>query len=533
LDRKIINIEPSYVYMTKSYVFIASSDHVYVWQYKNQVARLTKDESIAKKFGRETAFFVDDAPNMNALYEKDKYDPTKECNDPICAITANENMLIIARSSGNLFRYALPHLTVEAKMFIKYRPNIMEINCSSVRIAIVDINGILSFFDMDNQGGGAQVDFEKSEVWQIKWSDDDPTHLACMEKSRLCTLKDLKPEEPLQTDGYIFDFSDLRVRLVYLDELMKNPDANFNPEDFMTAYETKMLKDTKELLHQGNLAGALKAIKENPHPKLWKYLAERSLEELDFSMAENAFVKCSDYQSLQLCKRLQLIDDKNKQKAEILAFTGKYDEAEALYRKLERRDLAIQLRMKIGDWFKVVELVQEGYGNDDILNQAYNKIGDYYSDRFKWKLAANFYKKCNNYEKLIEMYYNMEEYDSLKSITDALPEGNPLLIELGNKFQSVGLCEEAVDAFSKGGNVKSALDCCVLLNQWAKAVELAEKNNFVQIEGLISMYANQLTEKKRKLEVVELYRKANRNTEAAKMLGQIAADLVKSNVIHH
>lgn len=532
LDRKQINIEPTYVYMTKSHVYISSSDHVYVWQYKNQVARMTNVDGAGRKFGRETAFFVDETPNFNNIYDKDKYDPLKECTDPVCAITANENMFIVARASGNFFKYGMPHLTLESKMFLKYRPNLMEINCNSSRIAIVDMNGTLSFFDMDNHGGGTGVEFEKNDVWQIKWSEDDPYHLAYMEKSRLYTLKNLETEEPTQTEGYIFDFSDLRVRLVYLDDLMKNPDATYNPDEYIFPYETKVLKEIKDHFNQPNLNEALKLVKKNSLPKLWKLLAEKALDQLDFATAENAFVECSDYQSLQLCKRLQQIDDKTKQKAEILAFYGKYDEAEALYKKMERKDLAIQLRIKVGDWFKVVELIQEGYGNDDILNQAYDKIGDYYADRFKWKLAANFYKKCNNYEKLTEMYYNMEEYESMRTIIDALPNGNPLLIELGNKFQSVGLCEDAVEAYIKAGNVKLALDSCVLLNQWAKAVELAEKNNFVQIEGLISMYAGQLTEKKRKLEVVELYRKANRNTDAAKILGQIASDLVKNNVIY-
>ena len=46
----------------------------------------------------------------------------------------------------------------------------------------------------------------------------------------------------------------------------------------------------------------------------------------------------------------------------------------------------------------------------------------------------------------------------------------------------MGLCKNAVDAYVKFGDVKRAIDCCVLLNQWNYAVELAEQNNFVQIE---------------------------------------------------
>lgn len=29
------------------------------------------------------------------------------------------------------------------------------------------------------------------------------------------------------------------------------------------------------------------------------------------------------------------------------------------------------------------------------------------------------------------------------------------------------------------GDVKKAIDCCVLLNQWNQAVELAEQHNFL------------------------------------------------------
>jgi WD repeat-containing protein 35 len=109
--------------------------------------------------------------------------------------------------------------------------------------------------------------------------------------------------------------------------------------------------------------------------KLWRLLAEKSLDDLDFVSSEKAFLKCNDYISLQLVKRLQLIDDKDKQKAEILSYYGKYDEAEAVYKRMERKDLMIQLRMKIGDWFKVIQMVKEGSGYDDILLTAYNELG--------------------------------------------------------------------------------------------------------------------------------------------------------------
>ena len=49
------------------------------------------------------------------------------------------------------------------------------------------------------------------------------------------------------------------------------------------------------------------------------------------------------------------------------------------------RDLAVVLRKKLGDWFRVVQLLKTGAGGDDqAMEEAWNAIGDYYADRQKW-----------------------------------------------------------------------------------------------------------------------------------------------------
>ena len=57
--------------------------------------------------------------------------------------------------------------------------------------------------------------------------------------------------------------------------------------------------------------------------------------------------------------------------------------------KILFRDLAIELRMKLGDWFRVVQLLKFGSGgaDDKKLLQAWNAIGDYYADRQKWSIS--------------------------------------------------------------------------------------------------------------------------------------------------
>jgi len=54
---------------------------------------------------------------------------------------------------------------------------------------------------------------------------------------------------------------------------------------------------------------------------------------------------------------------------------------------------------------------------------------------------------------------------------------------------------------------------------------LAQQKNFQQIEGLLAKYAQHLLDKNKKIEAVKLYKKANRHTEAAKLLSQMAREM--------
>jgi WD repeat-containing protein 35 len=60
-----------------------------------------------------------------------------------------------------------------------------------------------------------------------------------------------------------------------------------------------------------------------------------------------------------------------------------------------------------------------------------------------------------------------------------------------------------------------SLTCCV---QWDQAVELAKQHNVKEIDTLLAKYASHLMEKEKVLSAIELYRKANHFTEAAKLL---------------
>lgn len=65
------------------------------------------------------------------------------------------------------------------------------------------------------------------------------------------------------------------------------------------------------------------------------------------------FGRCADYQGIQFVKHLQKLDDKAKQRAEVAVYFKRFDEAEQLYHRMDRPDLAVDMRMRLGDWFKV------------------------------------------------------------------------------------------------------------------------------------------------------------------------------------
>eukprot|EP00960_Hanusia_phi_P051776 761022-Hanusia_phi.AAC.2 len=240
----------------------------------------------------------------------------------------------------------------------------------------------------------------------------------------------------------------------------------------------------------------------------------------------------ADYQGIQLVKRLSHLSDKAKQRAEVSVYFKRFDEAEKLYKDMDRLDLAIDMRATLGDWHKVMNLAGQGGGSDVLLKTAYTNVGDYYFDRQMWSKANGYYEMAGVTEKQIECLYNMEDYNTMAQLASdpekQLPEGSSSLLVVGERLASVGLADEAVAAFLRANDVKAAIDCCVLLNKWDKAIQLAEEHDFPQIEGLLSKYATHLLGTGKRMEAIELYRKANRHPEAAKLLAEIAQEVVKS-----
>lgn len=71
---------------------------------------------------------------------------------------------------------------------------------------MIDVTGLLQFVDMSGSSTEGLVKFDRKDVWDMKWAADNPELFAMMEKTRMYIFRNLEPEEPILSAGYICCF---------------------------------------------------------------------------------------------------------------------------------------------------------------------------------------------------------------------------------------------------------------------------------------------------------------------------------------
>jgi WD repeat-containing protein 35 len=485
--------------------------------------------------------------------------------DPIACVCCSDKFLVLARKSGSITRFTLPHLNPENTYTVRCEPFRVALNSISSRLALIDAGGVLSLCDLDvrlpdkgdeaaaaahegkdAEGGGSgrakasaegtplgphfgrKLPLERRDVWDVLWAEDNDELLCVMEKNKMVVFRGEAAEEPVVSSGYLARFRDLEVRAVSMDDLLLHPDQPNRA--CVVDFETKSLREVREKIAAGGLAAGYASAEKMPgggHPRLWKLLATAALEDMDLNMAERAFVRCGDYHGIKFVQQLRTMPDKMKARAEVAVHLHNFDEAEGIYREIDRKDLAVQMRRKVGDYGRVVDLLRTGGGSDQQVREAWDRIGEQFADKFHWKKAVQYFAQSRNVDRLAECYYRLENFAELAKLSKDVADGTPLLAQLAARFEALGMHEEAVDCHLRSGNPKAAVDCCVVLNRWDVALELAERHDFPQVEGLLTRYALALNARGRRLEAVELFRRANRPTEAALLIGDIAEQVAR------
>jgi WD repeat-containing protein 35 len=238
-------------------------------------------------------------------------------------------------------------------------------------------------------------------------------------------------------------------------------------------------------------------------------------------------LQTGDLEGLQFLNKIKNIEDDELKKAEILEFNNNYDEASNKYKNMGRNDLNLAMNIKLGKWDKVTDMMSKNDEKDENLKIAYNNYADELFEKKDYDKAEEYYKKSGNLHGLVNTYFAKEEYNKASDMIDIIPKEDEFLEKMGDKFKGLGMCEEAVKAYSKRGNLKKAMETYIENNKWGEAVELSRENDFYNMEQLTNKFGNEFIKNGRKLDLVELFNKANMKLKVNKYLSEIAYDMRK------
>jgi WD repeat-containing protein 35 len=529
IENRSMDVEPEHIAIGPTHVAIASSTSMYVWQFKasggggkgGAPELLGASVSSRKRGeGRERVFELDGG-------------------DAIVCLTMSETVLLVGRASGSVVVYSLPTVVQEAVYTLRCRPAQLALNSTSTRFSVIDSGNTLTFFDMesrgaDGRGGRATAEHltsvERKDAWAVLWADDAPELCAVMEKTRLYVLRDGSPEEPVLSSGYLCAFSGLTITSALMDDVYATPDRPPPPAAILVNHDVRSLRDTRKLLLSAapGMRDATSFVEDKAHPRLWRLLAESALERLELSVAERAFVAIGDYGGLQFAKKLRVLSEAAKQ-AEVSSYLGRFDEAEAMYIAADRRDLALDMRQRLEDWPRVLALLEapNAGSSAEAIRLACERMGKWCAERQQWRNAVVYHERSGSLaslEALTQLYGTLEEFGALERMVGRMPPGPAgaaALSALAFRLQSVGLTDAAVNAYLKAGDSKSAVDCCIALSQWDRALGLALQHSMPDVTSLLNTSVAALLEAGRLMPAVELYRKSARHADSARVLTQL------------
>lgn len=162
-------------------------------------------------------------------------------------------MCLQGRKSGTLHRYSLPNVVLIQKYTLNNRPHYLSLNCNTwwvagtvdtyavhrccgclkwavvvfSRLAIIDIAGVMTLLELEagaQPSAGDPSKFERKDVWDMKWANDNPDLFSMMEKTRMYVFRNLDPEVSVQ----IVAFVEWILLYMFLSLFYRNPSKHLD-----------------------------------------------------------------------------------------------------------------------------------------------------------------------------------------------------------------------------------------------------------------------------------------------------------------
>lgn len=401
----------------------------------------------------------------------------------ITCIKITKNFLFVAFESKELVLYSIPDLEEQSRFILSIKAESMEVSSDFTRLALLDIFGNLSFLDLHS--GSPQISHRK-DAWCIRWASDSPEYFVSLERQQLYVYHGFQPEEAIVSLTYICEYKDLQIRTVDFFSLFMDP---LKPKkSLFYLYESKPLRDLKLLLKSEGVSieEITNYVQEKSHPVLWQLLAEHALENSNLTTAK----KClSELPSLACKYFIQKVtkqaSNPKLQRAYILWYLKKYDEAASFFIQANRNDLAVDIYISLGNWEKVLELTAEN--DKEMLNKAHEMLGSKNILKYNYKEALEHFKQSGNKEQVINCLFKLKDMESLTKMIETLPKASNDIKKIGETMLNYGAIEEAAKCFIKIGYIKTAVDIYIKANKWKKAFRIVPESSWRELH---KHYAN-------------------------------------------
>ena len=582
METKKCPIKPLFYTINNEYLIISDGNYIYmiIFKRKKNIQKGKKDKGKDKshnnidnnninigksintamtkldyKLMKEVVFFIDEVVDINDInYDYNSFMEevnTLRSRDKIEAMTLSNNYLFLSRSSGNISQYEMSNFRLIKKHNFKESIKKLGVSPFETYLWTIDNDDILRIHNIKYQNKEKENkklnEFILKDIWELEWVQkmedfednfEDSLSFAIIERNKLFFYSDLNHESDtyICTD-YLTKYIDNEAIAVKLEELIDNKNnENINPNNYIKKYPNQILAQFNNLIESGkNLDEVYEFVKKNPSKNLFKKLALKSMEDLDFDTAQKSLLQINDFNGIEFLNRIKKIKDPELQKAEIAQYNSNFEEASKLFSKSNRNDLKLEMLMKLGKWDQVTEIMSEDNEQnkntkEEHMKMAYNNYADELFEKKEYDKAEEFYNKAGNIKGVINCLFAKEEYDKAAKMIEVIPEEDEFLEEMGNRFLGLGMCHEAVLAFTRHGNIKKGIESYINCNKWEEALDLSAKNGFIFMQDLVDKFSDQFRLSGKKLDLVNLYRKANMSVEVHKYLCEIAEDMRKLGV---
>ena len=399
----------------------------------------------------------------------------------------------------------------------------LDISVDRTRLAVVDNQNRILVYDLQTK----EIVFQESNANSVSFNTESGDMLSYSGNNQLSIKTGQFPVHSQNMQGFVVGFRGSKIFVLhYL--AMKTIDVPqttsmcryIDANKFEDAYKIACLGVTEED---------------------WRMLGMSALKALDLIVARKAFIRIREMRYIDLVntmeERLKLAagdDDavsnaKALCEAQILAWSGKYQEAAKCYARMGEVSKAINLFVDLRQWeeAKVFAAGTNSIDSSDLVRRQ----AEWAEETNDWKKAAEMFLTAGEPLRAVRIIGENKGKDwqtVMIEIVRNIPKSEVEVLEACGKYYSESDEDEyAKEVYYKLDDFSMLMSMLVSRKNWAEATKLADEHEGKFDKKVFLPYAEWLAVQDRFDEALEAFRKAGRPDQSRKMMEELTINAVK------